>query len=435
MQHTISIDRMKPEVGPQLHEMAAAVQACVHCGFCLAACPTYQVLGEEMDSPRGRIMLMKSVLEGELELDDAREYIDRCLGCQACVTVCPSGVQYGELLTPFRAYARGKAEAPLSKRLQQTLLEHTLPYPNRFRAAASLGRATKPLKKMLPDFLTPMLDLLPERLPEYRRFPEIVPAVGARRYRAALLVGCVQQVLDPQINWGTLRVLSHNGVEVLIPQQQTCCGGLSIHTGQHDQARALARQNLSAFPVDVDVILTNAAGCGSGMKEYPFLFKGLPEEELAIDFAAKVQDISEFLETLELGGAGSLAQPMRAAYHDACHLAHAQGITLAPRKLLGAIPNLTLLEIADPGICCGSAGSYNVEQPAIAAELGRLKAANILASGAQAVITGNIGCMVQLRSHLQSAGRSLPVYHTVEILDLAYSNNGKSSSQSGQNVL
>ena len=423
MQHTIPVDQLTEEFGPQLHEMAEAVEACVHCGFCLSACPTYQVLGEEMDSPRGRIVLMKSVLEGGIELGEAAPYLDRCLGCQACVPACPSGVRYGELITPFRAYARVRTHKSLTRRVQRSLLEQTLPYPGRFRTAAKLGKLAKPLRGALPGFIGPMLDLLPEALPEYRLLPDLIPAEGPRKARAALLVGCVQQVLDPEINWATIRVLAMNGVEVVIPKGQTCCGGLAVHTGDHDQARAFARQNLQVFPDDVDVILTNAAGCGSGIKDYPLLFEGLPEQARAEAFAGKVQDISQFLAILELRTAQGLVRPLRAAYHDACHLAHAQGITLAPRKLLGAVPNLTLLEIADAYMCCGSAGSYNVEQPEIAAELGRRKVENILKSGAEAVITGNIGCIVQLRMHLEAAGKPLPVYHTVEILDLAYSNS------------
>lgn len=421
MQHTIKISEMEKKVGPQLHEMAEAVKTCVHCGFCLAACPTYQVLGQEMDSPRGRIVLMKSVLEGELELDEAMDYLDRCLGCQACVTVCPSGVRYGELITPFRAFARGRVSRPLDRRLQRILLEKTLPYPARFRTAAAVGKIAKPFRRAAPVFLKSMLDLLPDSLPEFRHLPEVFPALGERRARAALLVGCVQQALDPEINWATIRVLTNNGIEVVIPKNQTCCGALPLHTGQRDQALRFARQNLDAFPEEIDVILTNAAGCGSGLHEYPLLFKGLPEEARAVSLSSKVQDISQFLQSLELRPAKQLGQPMKAAYHDACHLAHAQGITLEPRKLLGAIPNLTLLEVPDAVFCCGSAGSYNVEQPEIAAELGRRKAENILKSGAQAVITGNIGCMVQLRTSLKTLGTPLPVYHTVEILDLAYS--------------
>lgn len=426
MQHAIPLAQLEKELGPQLHEMAEAVETCVHCGFCLSVCPTYQVLGEEMDSPRGRIVLMKSVLEGGLDLDEALPYIDRCLGCHACVPACPSGVRYGELLTPFRAYARGQSAAPLQKRLQRTMMEQTLPYPERFRVVASLGRLAKPFRQRLPAFMEPMLGLLPDKLPGYRHLPDVVPAEGERKLRVALLVGCVQQVLEPGINWSTIRVLARNGVEVVIPKGQTCCGGLALHTGDQDKARSLARQNMQVFSEAVDAILTNAAGCGSGMKEYPLLFKGRPEETRALEFAEKVQDISQFLNSLELIPTNPLAQPMKAAYHDACHLAHAQGITVAPRKLLAAVPNLTLLEVADGGMCCGSAGSYNVEQPEIAAQLGRRKAENILASGAQAVITGNIGCMVQLRVHLKAIGKLLPVYHTVEVLDLAYSAGAKS---------
>jgi len=269
--------------------------------------------------------------------------------------------------------------------------------------------------------MNPMLELLPDRMPEYQHLPEVFPAKGALRGRAALLVGCVQQVLDPEINWATIRVLVHNGIEVVIPKGQTCCGGLSIHTGDFRKARQLAWQNIQAFPEDVDVILTNAAGCGSGMKEYPLLFKDTSEESRATAFSQKVRDISEYLSSIDLRLAGSLADPLVAAYHDACHLSHAQGVTLEPRRLLGMVPNLTLVEIADSAMCCGSAGSYNVEQPEIAAELGRRKAANIRNSGSQAVITGNIGCIIQLRRHLADMGNPLPVYHTMEILDLAYS--------------
>jgi glycolate oxidase iron-sulfur subunit len=266
-----------------------------------------------------------------------------------------------------------------------------------------------------------MLDLLPDRLPAHQPLPALTPAEGQRRARAALLVGCVQEVLAPEINWATLRVLAKNGVEVLVPPGQGCCGALLSHTGDHAQARALARQNLKAFPKDVDVILTNAAGCGSGMKEYELLFKGLRDEAVASAFAHKVQDISQFLASLGLVPPPPIPQPLLVAYHDACHLAHAQGITAQPRSLLAAIPNLTLIGIKDSDTCCGSAGSYNLEQPEIAAELGRRKAQNIVQSGAQAVAMCNIGCMIQIRNHLQTVGKLLPVFHVMELLDMAYS--------------
>ena len=364
---------------------------------------------------------MKSVLEGELRLEDALPFVDRCLGCLACITVCPSGVAYGELVTPFRAYARGQVAQPFFERLQRSLINQTLPYPDRFRSAARLGRLGRPVKSLLPKELSSMLEMLPERLPASARLPEFTPAIGQRRARVALLTGCVQQVLAPEINWATLRVLANFGVEVVIPPGQGCCGAILMHTGEEDQARQLAMKNMTIFPGDVDAILTNAAGCGSGMKDYPLLFAGRKEEQRARHFAGRVQDISEFLDSL----AGPLKpkplpQPMRVAYHDACHLAHAQGVTAAPRRLLAAIPNLTLLEIADGNICCGSAGVYNLEQPEIAVELGQRKAAAILASGAEAIVAGNIGCIVQIRKHLQALGKVLPVFHTLELLDLAY---------------
>ena len=421
MQHTISSLQWIEKIGPQLEEMAGAIEACVHCGFCLPVCPTYLVLGEEMDSPRGRIYLMKSVLEGDLAVQDAMPFIDRCLGCLACVTACPSGVRYGDLVTPFRAYARGQAGYGFWERLQHTLVNETLPYPGRFRSAAAMGKLAKPLRGALPKEMQNMLALLPERLPASSDLPARVPAEGQRRARVALLVGCVQQILAPEINWATLRVLARNGVEVVIPAEQVCCGALLLHTGDHEQARRLARQNLRAFPDDIDAVLTNAAGCGSGMKEYALLFKGLPEEEAALQFTGRVQDVSQFLSGLGLAEPPGLPQPLKAVYHDACHLAYAQGITDAPRRLLSALPNLTLLETTDGGLCCGSAGVYNLEQPDIASELGRRKADTILQSNAEAVVAGNIGCMVQIRTHLQALGKSLPVFHTFELLDMAYS--------------
>jgi glycolate oxidase iron-sulfur subunit len=266
-----------------------------------------------------------------------------------------------------------------------------------------------------------MVELLPQYLPSKSEFPQFTPAQGKRRGKVALLLGCVQQVLEPEINWATIRVLSRNGVDVVIPPLQGCCGGLLLHTGEHSQARRLARQNLEAFPLDVDAILTNAAGCGSGVKEYPLLFKGEIDEEIAKRFSEKIQDISQYLVELGLVKMSSLPQPLKAAYHDACHHAHAQGITIAPRTLLRAIPNLTLLEINESTTCCGSAGTYNLDQPEIASQLGASKVLNILQCGAQAVVTGNIGCMVQIRSALNSSGKSMPVFHTIQLLDIAYS--------------
>jgi len=400
--------------------MAHAVETCVHCGFCLATCPTYKVLGEEMDSPRGRIILMKEVLEGSMPATDALPFVDRCLGCMACVTACPSGVEYGHLLTPFRAMAERERSRPPVNRAARILIKETLPYPDRFRLAIQGGRVGRWLRSALPEAFGAMLDLLPDRVPSADLLPEIYPAQGTRRARVALISGCVQQVLAPQINWATLRVLARNGVETVIPRKQGCCGSLSLHIGEAGQARELARQNLAAFAGDVDAIITNAAGCGSGMQEYGLLFAGEPDCDKAEAFSRRVRDITVFLDELGLLPPPALSHSLTVAYHDACHLAHAQRVTAAPRRLLGMIPNLTVVEVPEGELCCGSAGTYNLEQPELAKQIGERKARNILSVAPQAVVTGNIGCMNQIKVHLEMLGSPLPIWHTVEVLDLAY---------------
>jgi glycolate oxidase iron-sulfur subunit len=420
VQHNITVEKLDGQ-GPA---MVHAIESCVHCGFCLPACPTYKVLGEEMDSPRGRITLMKAVLEGDLSVAETAPFIDRCLGCLGCVTACPSGVQYGDLITSYRAYAEKRRSRGLMDRARRMLVHETLPYPDRFRVAATLGRPAQRFERWLPEKLGAMLTLLPGKLPAAQPLPEACRAEGPRRARVALLAGCVQQALAPEINQATLRVLARNGVEVVIPRGQECCGALPMHTGEIEQARSFARVNLHAFPADVDAIVTNAAGCGSGLHEYPLLFAGLPEKEAAEAFADRAMDVSVFLAKLGLIEPPALAQPLRLAYHDACHLAHAQGVTTPPRSLLRSVPNLTLLEIPEGEICCGSAGTYNFEQPEIARALGQRKAQNILRTGAQAVAAGNIGCLVQIRTHLQASTTPIPVYHTMEVLDMAYRGTG-----------
>ncbi len=415
MQHTIQFENF----GPTGEVMALAIEKCVHCGFCLPSCPTYSVLGEEMDSPRGRITLMKSALEGALTVEQTLPFIDRCLGCMGCVTACPSGVPYGELLMPYRALADKQRRRGLIDRAARLLVRQTLPFPNRFRLAALTGKLARPLRRLLPAQFQAMLSLLPQTVPPARPLPALVPAQGARRARVALLAGCVQQVLSPEINWATVRVLARNGVEVVIPRGQGCCGSLMAHGGEDGFARGLARRNLRAFPAGVDAILTNAAGCGSGMHEYGLLFKGQPEEAAARAFADRVKDVSVFLDELGLVQPPPLPATLRVAYHDACHLAHAQAVTAAPRRLLRSLPGVTLVELPESDLCCGSAGTYNLEQPAIAAELGRRKAENIRRTGAQAVAAGNIGCLVQIQTYLPG----LPVYHTLELIDRAYRSN------------
>lgn len=417
MQHAIPVDAL----GPEGEAMAGAVASCVHCGFCLPTCPTYVELGEEMDSPRGRIFLMKEVLEGKLEVELALPYVDNCLGCQACETACPSGVEYGELITPFRAYAETRRRRAPVDRLQRAMVLRTLPYPRRFRLAARTGRLARPLARLLPPSMRAMLGLLPDTLPARAPLPALHPAEGERRARVALLAGCAQQVLAPDINWATLRVLARNGVEVVIPPAQGCCGALPLHAGASDQARGLARTNMKAFPDDVDAVITNAAGCGSGMKEYGSLFAGRPEEDAARAFAGRVIDVSAFLAELGLREAPpALGAPLPVAYHDACHLAHAQGVRRPPRDLLRAIDGVALVEPDGWELCCGSAGTYNVEKPETAAALGARKATNLLATGARLIATGNIGCMTQVQTHLRAQGAGVPVLHTLQVLDRAY---------------
>jgi glycolate oxidase iron-sulfur subunit len=302
-------------------------------------------------------------------------------------------------------------------RAQRAMVLRTLPHPTRFRAAARAGRVAKPLAGRLPGALGAMLALLPDELPAPRPLPERHPAQGERRARVALLAGCAQQVLDPDIGWATLRVLARNGIETLIPPAQRCCGALAAHTGAQDHARATARHNLAAFDLDVDAVITTAAGCGSGMREYGLLFAGRPEEGAARRLADRVVDVSVFLATLGLRDAPALDREIAVAYQDACHLAHAQGVRREPRALLRAIGGVRLVEPAEWELCCGSAGTYNVERPDVAARLGQRKADNLRATGADVVVSANIGCMNQLRTHL---GDRLQVLHTMQLLDRAY---------------
>ncbi len=407
--------------GPLAQPMAHAIEACVHCGFCLAVCPTYQELGQEMDSPRGRIVLMKEVLEGKLSWAAAQPHVDRCLGCLACEPACPSGVPYRDLISPFRALAKSRFHRTFGEKLARWLSAQTLPYPARFRAAATMGRVGKVFSPLLPGVLKPMLELLPAQLPPKQSWPEVSPAKGERRARVALLVGCAQQVLDPDINTATIEVLTRNGVEVLVPRTQGCCGGLSWHTGALGAAQDFARRNLEAFPEDLDAVLTNAAGCGSAMHEYHLVLRGTPDEARAEKFRKRVMDVSVFLQKLGLREPlPARGQPQRIAYHDACHLANAQGVRREPRQLLRAIPDVELVELKDSHLCCGSAGSYNMDQPAIAASLGEQKARAIIATGASVVAAGNIGCLTQIRVHLARLGSPIQLRHTLQILRDAY---------------
>lgn len=418
MQHRLDATTL----GPRGQPMIAAIEACVHCGFCLPACPTYRDLGTEADSPRGRIVLMKEVLEGTLSPGAAQPHLDRCLGCLGCEPACPSGVPYRDLISPYRALTAAGAERTVTARLRRWLAKLTVPHPARFRLALRAAQWTRGLHDWLPTALRPLVALTPRRLPPAQVLPTVVPAQGSRRARVALLAGCAQQVLDPDINAATIEVLTRNGVEVLIPPTQGCCGGLAWHTGDLPAAQAQARHNLAAFPTDVDAILTNAAGCGSALHEYPLILAGTPEEARARELAARAVDIAVFLDRLGLRErpAGFTATPRTIVMQDACHLANAQGVHREPRALLETIPGVTLVEPADSQLCCGSAGTYNIDQPEIAARLGEQKARALMATGADLIASGNIGCQTQIRHHLQRLGSPIAIRHPVQILRDAY---------------
>jgi glycolate oxidase iron-sulfur subunit len=417
MQHSIQTQKF----GALGEPMAHAVQTCVHCGFCLAACPTYVELGQEMDTPRGRIVIMKQVLEGNLPWQSAQPHIDRCLGCLACEPACPSGVPYRDLISPFRTVAQPHFKRSLGEKMRRFLSSQTIPYPTRFRIAALTGRIARRLRPLVPSVFRPMIDLVPSSVPRAQRLPRVAPAAGERRGQVALLAGCAQQVLDPDINIATIEVLTRNGVEVIVPAAQGCCGGLTWHTGDLEAARKFARRNLDAFPAHVDAIVTNAAGCGSAMHEYDLMLRGTEDESRADAFRKRVLDVSVYLHRIGLREAprGS-GRPQKIAYHDACHLANAQGVRREPRDLLRAIPGVQLCELADPHLCCGSAGTYNLDQPDIAASLGEKKARVVLATGAEVLVSGNIGCLTQLRSHLARLGSPLAVRHTMQVLRDSY---------------
>ncbi|HWA08096.1 MAG TPA: glycolate oxidase subunit GlcF [Opitutaceae bacterium] len=417
MLHAIKTD----EHGPLGEPMAHAVQSCVHCGFCLAACPTYKELGQEMDTPRGRIVLMKQVLEGGLDWTAAQPHVDRCLGCLACEPACPSGVPYRDLVSPFRAVAQPHFRRTPGEKLRRWLASQTIPFPSRFRLALLGARLGKLFRPLVPGVLRPMLDLAPAAVPPAVTLDRVYPAKGVRRGRVALLAGCAQQVLDPDINVATIDVLTRNGVEVVVPPDQGCCGGLAWHTGDLRAAQDFARRNLDAFPGDVDAIVTNAAGCGSAMHEYHLILRGTPDEARAEALRKRVMDVSVYLARLGLRETPPAAgAKVRVAYHDACHLANAQEVRRQPRDLLRSIPGVELCEIAEAHLCCGSAGTYNLDQPEIAASLGAQKARAVAATGASVVASGNIGCLTQLQAHLGKQGSALRVRHTMQVLRDAY---------------
>jgi glycolate oxidase iron-sulfur subunit len=456
----------------------SVVKDCVHCGFCLPACPTYSLWGEEMDSPRGRIYLVGQLLDGAPLTPAAGEHFDRCLGCMACMTACPSGVQYDQIIAAAREWTEAadarpsdevsdglgpagvapggavpEARRPLRDRLTRAGIFALFPYPERLRVAIAPLRA---LQRTGADRLIARTGLVgrvspaaeqalrlapPSRPLPPGRFPERVPARGPRRAVVGMLTGCVQSVFYPGVNAATARVLAAEGCDVIIPRDQGCCGALSLHSGRAAEAVRFAKQTILTFEAaGVDVIVVNSAGCGSAMKEYERLFARLAEEggeeeaetgaspalpgqqeaaswsARAALLSAMVRDFSEFLDELE-PAAARRPVPVRAAYHDACHLGHAQRITAAPRALLRAIPELDLVELRDAGVCCGSAGVYNLLQPEAAAALGTRKADSVIAADASLLISANPGCTLQISAALAAQGVTMRTAHIAEVLD------------------
>jgi len=408
----------------------ALIGACVHCGFCLPSCPTYLLAGEEMDSPRGRIYLMKAATDGRTPLSKSFvSHFDSCLGCMACVTACPSGVQYGPLLEATRGQIERRHHRGVGDALFRRALFSVFPYPSRMRLAllplALFGpiirRARRsPWLVKLPEFLRAPIELAPDvsfSSLAAKTAPRTA-ASGERRMTAGLLIGCVQRLVQPQVNQATIHVLAAEGCDVVAPPDQGCCGALSLHVGRLDEARRHARRTIETFErAAVDVIVVNAAGCGSSMKEYGHLLKDDPLwADRATSFAAKVRDVNEVVAGLT-PRATRHPLPMRVVYQDACHLVHAQGVRDAPRQLLRSIPGLTLVDIAEPEICCGSAGVYNLVQPATARQLGERKVAHIAAATPDTIASGNPGCALQIAATARRLGHEWRVVHPVELLD------------------
>jgi glycolate oxidase iron-sulfur subunit len=413
------------------------IDSCVHCGFCLSTCPSYRVLGKEMDSPRGRIYLMDAINQGEIPLNTTTvQHFDSCLGCLACVTTCPSGVQYDKLISATRHQVERNYSRSWIDSLVRKLIFSLFPYPNLLRifliplfiyqklGLQKLIRATGLLKLISPR-LAAMDSILPEiSLKTFQtQLPTIIPSQTPQRYRVGMILGCVQRLFFSPVNEATARVLTANGCEVVIPKTQGCCAALPEHQGQTEQAKALARQMIDSFvDTEVDYIIINAAGCGHTLKEYHHILENDPEySQKAKDFVAKIRDAQEFL--AEVGLTTKLSpistKPLTMVYQDACHLLHGQKISVQPRQLLQQIPEVTIKEPLDAALCCGSAGVYNLLQPEIAEELGQQKVTNLLNTGAELIASPNPGCALQINKHLKLQDKSISVMHPMELLDLA----------------
>ncbi|AGF50835.1 glycolate oxidase subunit (Fe-S) protein [Synechocystis sp. PCC 6803] len=415
----------------------AVLDSCVHCGFCLNTCPSYRVIGKETDSPRGRIYLMNGINQGQASLDATTiQHFDSCLGCLACVSACPSGVQYDQLISATRPQVERNHDRPFGDRLLRGIIFNLFPYPWRLRlllpllwvyqncGLQKLVQATGLLSRFFPR-LAAMESILPRVTAASFRdnYPTEISAQGEKRYRVGIILGCVQRLFFSPVNEATVRVLTANGCEVVIPQSQGCCAALPAHQGQTDQAEAIARQMIDSFAnTEVDYIIINAAGCGHTLKEYHHILADdaeyLPKAQA---FVSKVRDINEFL--MEIGLNQTLhpvtEELTPVVYQDACHLIHGQKISLQPRQLIAQIPHLQLREPLDAALCCGSAGVYNMLQPAVAEELGQQKVNNLCQTGAQLIISANPGCSLQIQKHLGKQGQNLGVIHPIQLLDLS----------------
>ncbi len=431
MEHATELQPSSDRKAPAPRERTPA-DDCVHCGFCLPTCPTYVSWGEEMDSPRGRIDLFRAAQDGRLELrGEVATHFDRCLGCMACMTACPSGVRYDLVLEQAREHIEASTRRPLGERLHRWLVFALFPRPLRLRIAAFflfllritgvqwLVRKTGVLR-LFSRRLAQMDALAPPVVLENvtATLPERTPAQGTQRLRVGLVAGCVQRVFFPGVNAATIRVLAAEGCEVIVPGGQGCCGALSEHAGRGDEARQMARELIARFEAAaVDVVAVNAAGCGSTLKEYGRMLAGDPAwASRAAAFSSRVRDITELLASLE-PRAARRPLPFRVAYHSSCHLGHAQRLQEPPRALLRGIPGLQIVEVPEGEQCCGSAGVYNLFEPDSASEIGRRKATNVLATQPDLLASANPGCTLHIERFLRERGVALRAAHPVEILD------------------
>lgn len=424
MQTAFTADQLQQ---PDVAHSEQIIRKCVHCGFCTATCPTYVTLGNELDSPRGRIYLIKEMLENDRPADDkVVTHIDRCLSCLACITTCPADVNYMHLVDHARAHIERTYKRPFADRMIRTILAMTLPYPARFRASLTLARLGRPfaglfdaVKPLKP--LAAMLKLAPTALPKKSTVNQsgVRKAEGARVKRVALLRGCAQSVLDPKINEATVRLLTRLGVEVVVPEGEGCCGALVHHMGQEEPALDFARRNVDVWMREIergglDAIVITASGCGTTIKDYHHMLRLDPAyAEKAAKVSALAKDVTEFLSDMDLPAPRGL-EPLVVAYHSACSMQHGQRVIRQPKALL-AKAGFAVRDVPEGHLCCGSAGTYNILQPEIADQLKQRKVKNIESVAPQVIATGNIGCMTQIGS-----GTSVPIVHTVELLDWAF---------------